>query len=168
MGLAVLGQNPKVIGATYSFLLNNLGSEEKKVFKSNPTNGILVVIDAATAAKSAENNYQDLWNGKGDAYRHGLWQGLSAFHTHRKCPNLWLGHLVCQSTVKNPGKMKIINTKSRGRYLAHHLRNSISGISTVCPAKGWVLSGRNSIIPFWTTQWQIVSPVPMVLQTTDG
>lgn len=71
-------------GTTYRFILKNLGPEERKVFKSNPTKGMLVVIDAAAATKSAENNYQDLWNGKGDAYRHGLWQGLSAFHTGAK------------------------------------------------------------------------------------
>ena len=68
-------------GTTYNFILENLGPAERKVFKSNPAKGMLVVIDAATATTSAENNYQDIWNGKGDAYRHGLWQGLSAFHT---------------------------------------------------------------------------------------
>ncbi|MHB1167521.1 MAG: DUF6973 domain-containing protein [Carboxydocellales bacterium] len=68
-------------GTTFKFILENLGPRERKVFMSNPAKGMLVVMDASTAATSAEYLYKDLWNGKGDAYRHGLWQGLAAYHT---------------------------------------------------------------------------------------
>lgn len=64
-----------------SIINDKLGPTEQKVFKSNPLMGAYVLADAKLARDSAESNYTDLHNGKGDAYRHALWQGLSAFHT---------------------------------------------------------------------------------------
>lgn len=64
-----------------NLITKNLGPTEKQVFNSDPYQGALVLSDAKLALDSAKANYSDLHNGKGDAYRHGLWQGLSAFHT---------------------------------------------------------------------------------------
>lgn len=64
-----------------NLITGSLGPTEKQVFNSNPLFGSYVLADAKLAKDSAEANYTDLHNGKGDAYRHGLWQGLSAFHT---------------------------------------------------------------------------------------
>lgn len=65
----------------YHLITKNLGPTEQQVYNSNPTYGNYVLLDAKLALDSAESKYTDLHNGKGDAYRHGLWQGLSAFHT---------------------------------------------------------------------------------------
>lgn len=78
--------NINKVGATSStdyldsLITGSLGPTEKNVFNSNPLFGAYVLADAKLAADSAAANYTDLHNGKGDAYRHGLWQGLSAFH----------------------------------------------------------------------------------------
>lgn len=59
-----------------------LGENELAVFWSDPSKGIWVLIDAEIATETAQRRYPDsLYNGIGDAFRHGLWQALSAYHT---------------------------------------------------------------------------------------
>lgn len=66
----------------YLPIAGSLGPTEKQVFDSNPVAGGYVLADAKLASDSAASKYPDsLHNGIGDAYRHGLWQALSAFHT---------------------------------------------------------------------------------------
>ena len=72
-------------GYDYSKLVpdskSHLNAEDRKVFNSNPTLGLIVLVQGSYANSSEKNRFgNNTWATNGDAYRHALWNALGTYY----------------------------------------------------------------------------------------